>query len=162
MGGPGGGGEGDRVEGRTDGHIDGRSEDRFEQRVAARVARMRRARRAGQRSPLFGLGMLGLVGWSISIPVLAGTLAGAYLDRRAGTGVRWTLSLMVLGFVVGGLNAWNWIERTRTESDLEDGLAGDAPGGGESLGGRTGGEPGNAGNVGNGGHGGKREGDGNT
>lgn len=110
---------------RPDGAGSRRPEDRFERRIAAKEARMRRARRAGDRGVWFGLGMFGLVGWSVSIPVLAGTLLGVYLDRRANGGIAWTLSLMTLGFIVGSMNAWHWIERSRAQGEEE--TAGESP-----------------------------------
>lgn len=91
--------------------------DAFERRVAAKEARLRRARKVGDRGVWFGLGMFGLVGWSVSIPVLAGTLLGVYLDRRTNAGIGWTLSLMTLGFIIGGINAWNWVERSRAQGE---------------------------------------------
>gem|GEM_PF-415356 len=100
----------------ADGEKSRRDEDeRFERSVAAKAARMRKARRAGDRTVLFGLGMFGLVGWTIVVPVVAGTLIGVWLDGRTGGGIRWTLGLMALGLVVGGVNAWNWIEKSRAE-----------------------------------------------
>lgn len=93
------------------------NDERFERDVAAKEARMRLARKSGGRGIWFGLGMFGLVGWSVSVPVLLATLLGVYLDRRTGGGIRWTLSLMTLGFLLGGINAWNWVERSRIDAE---------------------------------------------
>jgi len=94
---------------------DASEDEGFEQSVAAKEARMRRSRRMGDRSVWFGLGMFGVIGWTITIPVLLGTFLGVWLDGRTGGGIRWTLGLMALGFIFGGVNAWNWIEKARTE-----------------------------------------------
>lgn len=98
----------------------------FERTVAVKERRLRRARAAGDRGVWFGLGMFGMVGWSVSIPLVLGTLLGAYFDRRFGTGVRWTLALMTLGFVFGASNAWNWVQREQAASHAASGTA-DAP-----------------------------------
>jgi ATP synthase protein I len=50
------------------------SEDsEFSRAVAAKVARKLRAQRNSTQGVWFGLGMMGLVGWSVAIPALAGT-----------------------------------------------------------------------------------------
>lgn len=67
-----------------------------------------RSREEG-REILFGLGLFGIVGWSIAIPTLIGVFAGVLLDRRFDMGFSWTLTLLFVGVVVGCLNAWRWI-----------------------------------------------------
>lgn len=59
---------------------------------------------------LFGLGMFGIIGWSVSIPTLLGVALGIYLDNRFSPSFSWTLTLLFLGVVVGCLNAWYWIK----------------------------------------------------
>jgi ATP synthase protein I len=50
------------------------------------------------------LGTLGLV---LVLPVIAGAYLGLWLDSLlAGYSMRWTLSLIFLGLVVGGINVW--------------------------------------------------------
>ena len=50
------------------------------------------------------LGTLGLV---FVIPVILGAYAGNWLDNQLeGYSMRWTLSLIFLGLVVGAINAW--------------------------------------------------------
>lgn len=88
---------------------------RFERQLARKNERLRRFRTEGDRGIWFGLGMFGLVGWSIAVPVLLGTAIGVWLDGRFGGGIRWTLSLMVGGLVFGGMNVWNWLERQRED-----------------------------------------------
>lgn len=124
-----------------------RDHARFEREVAAKQARLRRYRRAGGFSVWFGLGMYGLVGWSVAIPMVLGTLLGVYLDRRFGSGVRWTLGLMALGLIVGGATAWSWVEREReaAREGPEDSGGPDGNGGkgdaDEAEGGKEGGGP---------------------
>ena len=64
-------------------------------RVGARAERKRRARREGRTSPWFGLGMFGLIGWSVAIPTLIGIALGLWLDERfPGVGVDGHLSCL--------------------------------------------------------------------
>jgi ATP synthase protein I len=58
-----------------------------------------------------GLGMIGLVGWGVSVPTLVGAALGVWLDRRFPGEHSWTLTLLFAGLLVGCLNAWRWITR---------------------------------------------------
>jgi ATP synthase protein I len=58
-----------------------------------------------------GLGMSGMIGWAVVVPTVAGTMLGAYLDRRFPSEHSWTLSLLALGLVVGCLQAWHWVSQ---------------------------------------------------
>lgn len=69
------------------------------------------ARRKGMRSVWSGLGMFGLIGWSIVIPTLLGTLLGVWVDKHYPSRFSWTLMLLVIGLAAGCLNAWNWVSR---------------------------------------------------
>jgi ATP synthase protein I len=55
--------------------------------------------------------MFGLVGWSVTIPTLAGIALGAWLDHRYPGQVSWTLTFLVIGVAVGCLNAWYWVQQ---------------------------------------------------
>lgn len=59
----------------------------------------------------FGLGMMGLVGWSVIVPTLAGTALGAWLDKHYPRGQSWTLIFLVIGLIAGCFNAWFWIKK---------------------------------------------------
>jgi len=57
----------------------------------------------------FGLGMMGLIGWSVVVPTLAGAALGLWLDTHYPGKHHWTLALLVAGLVIGCLNAWHWV-----------------------------------------------------
>ena len=78
--------------------------------VGVKEQRKLRARKE-DRGVWFGLGMFGLVGWSVAIPTLIGVILGAWLDRVWETTASWTLTGLLVGVVVGCLNAWYWIKR---------------------------------------------------
>ena len=59
------------------------------------------------------LSLLGVVGWSIALPAVGGAWLGHAIDVRLGTGVRFTLMLLTLGVIVGGVLAWRTLHRER-------------------------------------------------
>ena len=77
--------------------------------VGSKAARKLRARRRGASGVWFGLGMMGLIGWSVAVPTLLGTSVGMWLDRHYPGRHGWTLALLVAGLVLGCFNAWRWI-----------------------------------------------------
>ena len=79
--------------------------------VGAKAARKLRARRHTTAGVWFGLGMMGLIGWSVAIPTLLGAALGLWLDQRFPDGRSWTLALLVAGLAIGCFNAWRWITR---------------------------------------------------
>ena len=92
------------------------SEDsEFSRAVAAKVARKLRAQRNSTQGVWFGLGMMGLVGWSVAIPALAGTALGIWLDSHHPGNHSWTLALLIAGLAIGCLNAWHWVDKEDKE-----------------------------------------------
>jgi ATP synthase protein I len=94
------------------------------QEVGRKAARKLRARRHVTRTVWSGLGMMGLIGWSVTIPSLLGAALGLWLDRRDPGGRSWTLALLVLGLAIGCWNAWYWVSREdeaiREEQEEDD------------------------------------------
>jgi ATP synthase protein I len=88
-----------------------RREDRLVGRVGRREQRKLHARRQAGHGLWFGLGMYGLVGWSIAVPTLVGVLLGVSIDDRYPSRFSWTLMLLAAGLLVGCSTAWYWISR---------------------------------------------------
>ncbi|MFG0283993.1 MAG: AtpZ/AtpI family protein [Phycisphaerales bacterium JB039] len=94
--------------------------------IARREQRKLRARRRND-SVWFGLGMFGLIGWAVSIPMLVGLGAGIWIDASHPGRYSWTLMLLLVGVTLGCLNAWYWVTRQRRQIERErTGPAGDA------------------------------------
>jgi ATP synthase protein I len=89
-------------------------ETAFSREVGAKAARKLRARNSTQ-GVWFGLGMMGLVGWSVAVPTLAGAALGIWLDHRHPGNHSWTLTLLIAGLVIGCLNAWHWVDKEDKE-----------------------------------------------
>jgi ATP synthase protein I len=76
--------------------------------IGAKAARKLRARSSTQ-GVWFGLGMMGLVGWSVVVPTLLGAALGIWLDAHHPGQHPWTLALLVAGLMIGCANAWYWV-----------------------------------------------------
>ncbi len=92
--------------------------------VGAKAARKLRARRHATPGVWFGLGMMGLIGWSVAVPTLLGVALGMWLDKHYPGQHPWTLALMVAGLVLGSWNAWHWVSQEdqamRDEQENDD------------------------------------------
>jgi ATP synthase protein I len=88
-----------------------KAEPTLASQVGAKAARKLRARRNPDSGVWFGLGMMGLIGWSVVVPPLLGAALGIWLDKNQPGQHSWTLALLVGGLTLGCLNAWHWVSR---------------------------------------------------
>jgi ATP synthase protein I len=79
--------------------------------IGAKAARKVRARRNATPDVWFGLGMMGLIGWSVVVPTLLGAGIGLWLDQRHPGTRSWTLALLMAGLAIGCANAWHWVSK---------------------------------------------------
>ena len=93
----------------------------FSRQVDAKATRKLRAQRLVTRTVWSGLGMMGLVGWSVVLPTLLGAALGMWLDSRYPGARSWTLALLVAGLALGCLNAWHWLAREGREIRAQEG-----------------------------------------
>lgn len=59
----------------------------------------------------FGLGMFGLVGWSVAVPTVLGIAVGIWIDSKWPGQISWTLTFLGAGLLVGCLMAWSWVKK---------------------------------------------------
>jgi ATP synthase protein I len=85
------------------------------QEVGAKAARKLKARRNSGQGVWFGLGMMGLIGWSVVVPTLLGAAFGIWLDRHYPGRHAWTLALLAAGLAIGCFNAWHWVAKEHRE-----------------------------------------------
>ncbi len=78
-------------------------------KVGAKAARKLRARSNPAAGVWLGLGMMGLIGWSVTVPTLLGAALGMWLDHRYAGPHSWTLALLMAGLALGCFNAWHWV-----------------------------------------------------
>jgi ATP synthase protein I len=91
----------------------------FSREVGAKAARKLKARRDPTQGVWLGLGMMGLIGWSVVVPTLLGAGLGIWLDNRHPGKHSWTLALLVAGLGIGCLNAWRWVSKEDEEMGEE-------------------------------------------
>jgi len=87
----------------------------FGQQIGTKAARKLKAQRHVTQTVWSGLGMMGLVGWSVAMPTLLGAALGLWLDGRYPDGHSWTLALLAAGLALGCFNAWHWIAKEGRE-----------------------------------------------
>ncbi|HXZ48709.1 MAG TPA: AtpZ/AtpI family protein [Usitatibacter sp.] len=81
-------------------------QEKLRERVEHQAERIERAERE-RRSLLAQTAYLGMLGLLLVLPAVGGAYLGRWLDEQsAGYGIRWTVSLIVLGLAVGAVNVY--------------------------------------------------------
>ncbi|MBW2167135.1 MAG: AtpZ/AtpI family protein, partial [Deltaproteobacteria bacterium] len=80
-----------------------RKAEKLSKAVGAKEVRKIRARREKNNDVWFGLGMFGLVGWSVAVPTLIGIALGIWIDLKWPSRYSWTLMLLIIGVILGCL-----------------------------------------------------------
>ncbi|HML17460.1 MAG TPA: AtpZ/AtpI family protein [Bryobacteraceae bacterium] len=83
-------------------------EQRMIHDVGQKQERMLRAR-AEKRGNWRVISIVGVVGWSVVVPTLAGVAVGAWIDHRWPSRFSWAVILLVAGLVLGCASAWRRI-----------------------------------------------------
>lgn len=78
--------------------------------VRLRAERHRRWRDEGEPSTARRLAQIGVLGWIIVTPLLAGMFAGRWLDDRLHSGLLFTGALLLTGLAFGCWSAWKWMK----------------------------------------------------
>ncbi|WP_339707959.1 AtpZ/AtpI family protein [Algoriphagus aquimarinus] len=68
----------------------------------------------------FGLGMMGMVGWSVAVPSLLGAALGIWLDKSYPQSFSWTLTFLMVGIIAGSIIAWSWVLKEDKEVHNKD------------------------------------------
>jgi len=92
-----------------------RKEQPLSEVVGSKAARKLNAKKIDTPGIWFGLGMMGLIGWSVAIPTLLGAALGLWLDGHYPGGRSYTLALLIAGLCLGCFNAWHWVGKERRE-----------------------------------------------
>lgn len=94
-------------------------EDRLLRKIEKRTDKKIKARN-DDGGMMFGLGLFGLVGWTITVPTLLGTAFGWFLDGRYPSDISWTLTFLFVGVITGCVNAWYWVKESGSGEDEEE------------------------------------------
>ena len=85
------------------------NEEEFLEKIKKDSAKKIKSKEEGS-EVIFGLGLFGIIGWSVAIPTLLGIALGVFLDRKFSQSFSWTLTLLFVGVILGAFNAWYWIK----------------------------------------------------
>jgi len=99
---------------------DKNNQNLYSKLVKEKAHRKLKAQHNDKKSVWFGLGMMGIVGWTITVPTLLGAGLGVWLDKNHPNTFSWTLSLLIIGLLVGCLTAWHWISKEHKEMNQKD------------------------------------------
>ena len=92
----------------------------FSQQVGEKAKRKLKALNNDKKSVWFGLGMFGIIGWTVAVPTLLGAALGIWLDSKHPESFSWTLTCLILGLFTGCLIAWHWITKEHKEMNQKD------------------------------------------
>ncbi len=92
-----------------------KDEGYFSRRIAEKEKQKLKALREKNKGVWLGLGMMGMVGWSVVAPTLLGAAFGFWLDRKYPQSFSWTLTFLVIGLFSGSLIAWYWVDNENKE-----------------------------------------------
>lgn len=92
----------------------------FADEVARKEALRLKGIRHKDETVWFGLGMFGIVGWSVAIPTLIGIALGLWIDRTWPSRYSWALMFLIIGVVLGCLNAAYWVRKVRSKIIEDD------------------------------------------
>lgn len=87
------------------------SAERFISRVASREERMVRRKKEGAPNVARAVALVGLIGWTVVLPMLIGIAIGTWIDHRWPSRFSWTLMLLVAGLAFGCWHAWDRIRQ---------------------------------------------------
>jgi len=83
----------------------------FKHTVENKISRKLKLQSKAHRSVWMGLGVMGIVGWSVAVPTLLGLLLGVYLEEHYPRDFSWTLNGLIVGLVLGCFSAWHWVSK---------------------------------------------------
>lgn len=85
-----------------------KSENHFSRQIDVKAKRKLKSQH-NKSGVWFGLGMMGMVGWSVAVPTLLGAALGLWLDKTHPQSFSWTLTLLFTGLITGSVIAWYWV-----------------------------------------------------
>ncbi len=78
-------------------------------RLADSIAQTEREQvraRERHRSLWVQVSQVGVLGWLLALPIVAGALLGHWIDRRLGTGISFALGMLLFGVGLAGFALW--------------------------------------------------------
>ena len=94
-------------------------QNNFSQMVGSKEIRKLQEKEKSKHGVFYGIGMFGLVGWSVVVPTLLGAFIGVWLDKHFPGKQSWTLTLLLTGLILGCAAAWHWLSRENKDIHKE-------------------------------------------
>jgi ATP synthase protein I len=104
-----------------DGEFRERENREFGEQVSRREQRKLRSRGREGDGIWYGLGMFGIIGWSVAVPTMIGLAVGIWVDSRWPGEFSWTLTLLAAGLLAGGFIAYTWVKGEQERIQRESG-----------------------------------------
>ncbi|MFA3790141.1 AtpZ/AtpI family protein [Aliiglaciecola sp. SL4] len=79
--------------------------------VATKAQLKLNAKRRSSPGVWSGLGMMGIIGWSVAVPTFLGVMLGIWIDNNFEQQRSWTLALLLAGLAIGCFTAWGWVSK---------------------------------------------------
>jgi ATP synthase protein I len=79
--------------------------------ISERIRRRIISRKGDRGNPYESMSVMGMVGWSLAVPLIVGTLVGGWLDSKFPSERSWTLSFMAMGLALGAYNAFYCVKK---------------------------------------------------
>jgi ATP synthase protein I len=86
-------------------------QDEFTDEIGKKEEKMIKAGQRKNMGTFTWLGMMGIVGWSVAIPLLFGIFLGKWIDAHIQGRYSFTLMFMFAGLLAGCWNAWYWVQK---------------------------------------------------
>lgn len=86
------------------------NDEDFKGRIEKVASELKRARRE-KSGFLHYASLIGMGGWLLALPIVAGAYLGHFLDEKTDMGVSWSLTFIILGIAAGIFNVWYFLFR---------------------------------------------------
>jgi ATP synthase protein I len=95
---------------------------KFDKIIAEKVKRKLAHEKFKNKSSLVFINTFGLIGWSMGIPIALSIWLGRTLDKKYPGTLSWTLTMLIIGFILGIINAAYWINKETSKMEKEEEL----------------------------------------
>ena len=87
-----------------------------EERIARQVAsKQKRLEHGSNQWRWSSIAVLGVIGWSVTVPALLGVALGIWIDRHWPSRFSWSLMLLLGGLLFGCVQAWLRVAESGTD-----------------------------------------------
>jgi ATP synthase protein I len=101
-------------------HTDKKDIESFTKQVGEKAQRKLNAMHEKKQSIWFGLGMFGMIGWSVTVPTLLGVAIGIWLDKHYPQSFSFTLNGLIVGILGGCYLAWHWVSKEHKDMNKKE------------------------------------------